>query len=185
MIFFGEYAGTPVMGVVSRTYELREQLIRRNKIMTITRGIAAAATFAAVAVGAASPAWATQTMSGHYIATETAAGGQSSTTDWYFTPCGDGCANVTIGTGTGTSQARLVNNQWALDIAHTTVCPDGSEAPSSGTAHITWDPNTLAGSAQITEKIATCGAAAPDSWTNNFQLTQAPTSPSQHAPENN
>jgi hypothetical protein len=68
---------------------------------------------------------------GHYIATDTASGGQPITSDWYFTPCGDGCANVSIGT-TGTSQARLVNNQWTLDTDHTTVCPDGSKVSRAG-----------------------------------------------------
>jgi hypothetical protein len=63
--------------------------------MTVTRGIAVAPTFAAVAVGAASPAWADQTMSGHDIETVTdPSSGQSITNDWYFTPCGDGCASV-------------------------------------------------------------------------------------------
>ena len=31
----------------------------------------------------------------------------------------------------------------------------------------------LAGTVQITEKNATCGATAPDSWTNNVHLTKA------------
>jgi hypothetical protein len=141
--------------------------------MTVIRVIAAAAMFAGLAVGTASTAWAAPTMSGHYIATDTvSSGGQSITSDWYFTPCGDGCANVSIGT-TGTSQARLVNNQWTLDTDHTTVCPDGSKVSRAGTAHYTWDPNTLAGTDQITEKIATCGATTPESWTNNLQLRRA------------
>jgi hypothetical protein len=141
--------------------------------MTFTRGIAAAAMLAGLAVGTASTAWAAPTMSGHYIETWTTPDGRSGTNDWYLAPCGDGCANVSIGT-TGTSQARLVNNQWTMDTDDTTVCTDGSKVSRAGTIHYTWDPNTLAGTAQITEKIATCGATAPISWTNNVQLTKAP-----------
>ena len=62
--------------------------------MNVTRSFAVAATFAAVAVGAAAPASAAPEMSGHYIATETAANGRSTTNHWYFAPCGDGCASV-------------------------------------------------------------------------------------------
>src|ERR1700722_2290817 len=72
------------------TYELKPQLIGRHKIMTITRGIAAAAMLAGLAVGTASAAWADTTMSGHYIRTETGQSGQSETADWYATPCGNG-----------------------------------------------------------------------------------------------
>ena len=43
--------------------------------MTVTRVIAAAAMLAGLAVGTASPTWATPTMSGHYIATFTASTG--------------------------------------------------------------------------------------------------------------
>jgi hypothetical protein len=63
--------------------------------MTVTRAIAATAMFAGLAIGTASPAWADQTMSGHNIETVTdPSSGQSITNDWYFTPCGDGCASV-------------------------------------------------------------------------------------------
>ena len=63
--------------------------------MTITRAIAAAM-LAGLAVGTASPAWADPpTMNGHYIRTVTNTKGQAVTNDWYFTPCGDGCVQLT------------------------------------------------------------------------------------------
>ena len=87
--------------------------------MTMTRGFAATAIFAGLAVGTASAAWAETTMSGHYLRIETdPQTGQSETDDWYATPCGDGCASLadTPG-GPALSQARLVNGQWTLDFA--------------------------------------------------------------------
>jgi hypothetical protein len=143
--------------------------------MSVTPRIAAAAMLAGLAVGTASTAWAAPTMIGHYIYTSTEPhSGRSATADWYFTPCGDGCASVaTTPGGSAFGQERLVNGQWTLDAPAETVCPDGTKIRNSGTTHYTWDPNTLAGTAQVTEKIATCGATAPESWTNNMQLTKA------------
>jgi hypothetical protein len=159
----------------SYTYELREQL-RRNKIMTVTRAIVATAMFAGLAIGTASTAWADQTMSGHYIKTETTQDtAQSATTDWYFTPCGDGCANVTFGTGAPPSQAHLVNGQWTMDQpGGTSSCADGTVHPGTAATHYTWDPNTLTGTTQVTYTAAVCGVPAGSTRTNNLQLRQAP-----------
>jgi hypothetical protein len=66
---------------------------------------------------------------------------------WVFTPCGDGCADVEMGEE-GSSQrgtARYVNFQWTIDV-HTTgalQCGDGTHVP--GTAHYSWNPDTLEG----------------------------------------
>jgi hypothetical protein len=147
--------------------------------MNVTRSLAIAATFAAVAVGAAAPSSAAPVMSGHYIKTETnPASGQTATDDWYFTPCGDGCASVTVGGPTPgpLGQARLVNGQWTIDINGTAGCQDGSRLPNAESDRYTWDPNTLAGTVQVTDKVAVCGNAAPVSFTNNVQLRQAPAS---------
>jgi hypothetical protein len=67
--------------------------------MTVTRAMAATAMLAGLAAGTASTAWAgpsdrTPQMSGHYIETDTSENGQTTTSDWYFTPCGDGCASA-------------------------------------------------------------------------------------------
>jgi hypothetical protein len=154
--------------------------------MTITRGIAAAALFAGVFAGTASTAWADPpTMSGHYTVTSTDSTGRSTSGDWYFTSCGGGCASRAFTPGGPADQARLVNGQWTMDDdSVTTVCSDGSKVPHASTGHYTWDPNTLAGTAQFTDKFATCGDSAPRSWTNNIQLRQAGEGSSpNHAPE--
>ncbi len=143
--------------------------------MNGTRSFATAATFAAVAVGAASPASAAPVMSGHYVETETLPGtGQTATNDWYFTPCGDGCADMSNTLSGGSGQAMLVNGQWTMDIAMGATCADGTSVPLSLAAHDTWDPNTLAGTAQLTSTKAACGYPVGYTYTNNLQLTQAP-----------
>ena len=144
--------------------------------MNVTRSFAVAATFAAVAVGAATPASAAPEMSGHYTETETAANGRSTTDHWYFTPCGDGCASVAIRPdASAPTQARLVNGQWTLDSAvHTLSCADGTVVPNAVSAHYMWDQNTLAGTVQVTYNVAACGHPAGYQNTNNVQLQQAP-----------
>ena len=145
--------------------------------MAIARGFAATVIFAGLAVGSASAAWAETTMSGHYIRIETdPQTGQSETDDWYATPCGDGCASLasTPG-GPAISQARLVNGQWTLDSAiHTLNCPDGTVTPNAVSAHYTWDPNTLAGTVQLSANLPACGYPPGKSMTNTLQLRQAP-----------
>jgi hypothetical protein len=138
--------------------------------VAVARGFAAAVMFAGLALGLAAPVSAAPVMSGHYIETQTASNGQSASIDWYFTPCGDGCAQLTSPT---TALARLVNRQWIIDVDGDTLCHDGSRVPKTNTQHITWDPYTLAGTAQIIESVATCGDTQPRSWTTNMQLRQA------------
>jgi hypothetical protein len=147
----------------------------------IARAVAAAM-FAGLAVGAASTAWADTTMSGHYVRTQTETrSGRSDTTDWYFTSCGGGCASI-AGTPGGQpfAQARVVNGQWTVDTTgEASLCPDGSSVPNAESTHYTWDPNTLAGTAQITIKVPACGYSAGFNWTNSLQLRQAPSSSGQ------
>jgi hypothetical protein len=145
--------------------------------MTVTRMIAAAALLAGLAVGTASTAWTAPTMSGHYMATTTSPGvaGQA-TQDWHITPCGDGCASVRAGTTAQTAQAHLVNGQWAMDVlGGGATCSDGSQAPLGSTSiHYTWDPNTLAGTVQITVNAPTCGQPVGPGGAGKIQLKQAP-----------
>ena len=144
--------------------------------MTITRGFVATVIFAGLAVGTASTAWADTTMSGHYIRTETGPSGQSQADDWYATPCGDGCASIasTPG-GPELSQARLVDGQWTLaSVLHTLACPDGTVVPNAVSAHYMWDPNTLAGTVEVTYDVPACGHAAGYKATNVVQIRQAP-----------
>lgn len=59
----------------------------------------------------------------------------------------------------------------------TAACPDGSPAAPGGifSTHFTWDPNTLAGTAQHTLNVPACGAAAGTmTGEQNLQLSQAP-----------
>jgi serine/threonine protein kinase len=106
-------------------------------------------------------------MSGHYIDTETyAPTGQTTTNDWYFTPCGDGCADAGFG------QARLVNGQWTMEVTSNATCSDGSSVQNANTDYYTWDPNTLAGTAQVTTKLAACGRSPGESFSVNVQLRQ-------------
>jgi hypothetical protein len=142
--------------------------------MTITRGFAAAAMLAGLAVGTAGAAWSDTTMGGHYIRTVTnPTTGQSRTDDWYFTPCGDGCASV-VSNGSPLGQARLVNGQWTMDATVDVVCTNGAVVPRASQNHFTWDPNTLAGTTQVTDTVPVCGNPAGYQQTNNFQLRQAP-----------
>jgi hypothetical protein len=141
--------------------------------MAVTRAIAATATLAGLAVGAAGTAWADPaTLSGHYIETETNAGGQSGTNDWYFTPCGPGCASI-ASNGGPIGQARLVNGQWTLDVTGIAGCANGTRVADALSDHYTWDPNTLAGSVKITANVAACGNPAGTVSTNTMRLRPA------------
>lgn len=69
------------------------------------------------------------------------------TETWIFTSCGDGCADVQIG-GQGSNQratARYVGVAWTIDLHSTTAlqCGNGTHVP--GTAHYSWNPDTLEG----------------------------------------
>jgi hypothetical protein len=146
----------------------------RNKIMAIARGLAATVVFGGLALGLAATASAASQMSGHYIETLTnPVNGLSATHDWYFTPCGDGCANASGSSPIPGGQARLVNGQWTIDGPIVIRCPDGTSVPGVETAHYTWDPNTLVGTLQATQTKEACGYET-GSLTMNVQLRQAP-----------
>jgi hypothetical protein len=145
--------------------------------MDIARGFVTAVMFAGLAVGAASTAWAAPpTMSGHYIKTVTdPTTGHTTTNDWYFTPCGDGCASVTdTPSGQPFGQARLVNGQWAVDTSSNAACVDGTSVPNAVSDHYMWDANTLAGKVEVTINVPSCGQPAGHKFTVNVQLRQAP-----------
>ena len=97
--------------------------------------------------------------------------GKSSDADWYVTSCGDGSASV-AGTPDGPAvRARLVNGRWTMDEeGNAALCLDGSVVPNSETSHCAWDPYTLAGTVQVIEKFAVCGASSPFSFSNTLQL---------------
>jgi hypothetical protein len=113
-------------------------------------------------------------MNGHYTYTETDAAGRASNSDWYVTPCGDGCVAVALTPGGPTKQAHLVNGQWALDSSDNLECEDGTSVPNATTAHFTWDPNTLAGTVVSTDTLPVCGEQPGHQETNTMKLVQVP-----------
>jgi hypothetical protein len=114
-------------------------------------------------------------MSGHYLRIVTPPGAQSTSTDWFFTPCGDGCASIAnASAGQPWGQARLDNGQWAVNSTSDAFCADGSSVPGAFANRYTWDPNTLSGTDQQKYIVAACGYPAGSQQTSNLQLRQAP-----------
>ncbi|OBI21749.1 hypothetical protein A5712_01385 [Mycobacterium sp. E2327] len=113
-------------------------------------------------------------MSGHYLKTTTdPSGGRTFTENWYFTPCGDGCADMTSPTSGVSGRATLVDGQWTLDSTEDIVCKGGVTEGNAANAHYTWDPNTLAGTVQVVQNRGICDHP-PQSYALSFRLTKAP-----------
>jgi hypothetical protein len=148
--------------------------------MTVTRAVAATAMLAGLAVGTASTAWAspsdrTPQMSGHYVETDTAQNGQTTTGDWYFTPCGDGCASAANTPGGRSLQVQLVGGKWTMDTTDPAQCPDGTQVPNALRTRATWDPKTLAGTGVSSYIVSACGQPAGlQQRPFTIQLRQAP-----------
>jgi hypothetical protein len=138
--------------------------------MDVIRAVAAA-TALAMAGALAAPACAAPWMIGDYVLTETSPTGLAHVTDWNVNPCGDGCADIKA--GSGTSRAQLVEGQWVLDMFDNVRCPDGVRVPYAANAHMTWDPNTLAGTDEHVYLQAACGKPAGYAQTNQIQLKRA------------
>ncbi len=140
--------------------------------MGIARGFVATALFAGLVVGAAGTAWAdTPTMNGNYTETATTPSGGTLTSSWTVNSCGDGC--IYIKAGAGGSQAWLVDGQWVLDTLNNISCRDGSYTQYGANSHMTWDPNTLAGTAQHTYIVPACGRPAGYTETDQIQIKQS------------
>src|SRR5882757_6852138 len=100
--------------------------------MTFPRGIVTAAVLAGLAAGAAGTAWAAPTMSGHYIMTATSDSGETTTSDWYFTSCGDGCASVAVTAGgSAFGQVQLHVGQGSVLLHSAVVFPRGIMVPGA------------------------------------------------------
>lgn len=139
--------------------------------MDIMPAIAAAAAFAAVAAGTAvAPASAAPVMVGDYVVTVTDPVGRATLIDWNINPCGEGCADIKA--GPGYSRAQLVDGQWVIDMFDYVRCSDGTRVPYAANAHITWDPNTLAGTEQLVYTQAAYGQPAGYTQPNRVQLTR-------------
>lgn len=140
--------------------------------MTFARGFATSAMFACLAVCTAGTGWAeAPTMNGNYTETATTPSGQTFNTSWTVNSCGDDC--VYIKAGVGGSQARLVDGQWVLDTMNNVTCSDGAYILYATNSRLTWDPNTLAGTAQHTYLIPACGHPAGYSYTDQIQIKQS------------
>ena len=160
--------------------------------MAVARSITATAFLAGLALGLAAPvgAWGPvgpaplpsdfQT-NGHYTETQInpknmqpfTVHGQQVVNQWYFSPCGDGCASAAREPGgQPLGQANLVNGQWVLDTTDSAECPDGTSVPDAIAAHRTWDPNTLAGTIQLSGNKPACGnpVGVPETVNIQFQL---------------
>ena len=137
--------------------------------MTITRGFAAGAMLAGLALVVTAPVSTADPLNGHYIETETYPDGHQVHSDWYITPCGDGCATIK-----DLGQANLVNGQWTLDGKGGVSCEEGGDVHDAINYHYTWDPNTLDGTTQITNNVQACGNPPGYQETNKLHLQQAP-----------
>ena len=140
--------------------------------MTIRRCLASTAIFTGLATALAAPA--SSDINGHYTFTETDAAGAAASSDWYVSPCGDGCLAVALTPGGPTKQAHLVDGQWVLDSTDSLECEDGTHAPDATTAHFSWNPDTLAGTVVSTDVKPVCGQQAGHQETNNMTLKQVP-----------
>lgn len=113
-------------------------------------------------------------MSGHYIkATTGPGGGRTFTENWYFTPCGDGCADMSSPAAGVSGRAMLVDGQWTLDSTEDIVCKGGVTEGNAASAHYTWDANTLTGTVQVDQRQPVCDHP-PRSYSLSFRLTKAP-----------
>lgn len=140
--------------------------------MAFARVFATTAVFAGLAVCTAGAASAdTPTMNGNYTETATTPSGQTFTSSWAVNSCGDGC--VFIKAGVGGSQARLVDGQWVLDTMNNVTCSDGAYILYATSSHITWDPDSLTGTAQHTYLIPACGHPSGHSYTDQIQIKQS------------
>jgi hypothetical protein len=162
--------------------------------MAVARCITATAFLGGLALGLAAPAgaWgpagpapfpADFDTNAHYIGTQIdpktgqplIVEGQPVHNDWYFSPCGDGCASAAHSPGgPPVGQANLVNGQWVLETTDAAECPDGTVVPNAVHGRRSWDPNTLVETIQTTGLVPACGNPAGVTKTVNGQLALAP-----------
>ena len=136
--------------------------------MTITRGLAAGALFAGLALVLTAPVSSADALEGHYTETETYPDGHDIHDDWFINSCGDGCAHIK-----GLGDAHLVDGQWTLDGKGGVSCEQGGDVHDAIGFHYSWDPNTLDGNVQITNNVAACGNPQGYQETNKLHLALA------------
>ncbi len=107
-------------------------------------------------------------LSGGYIETRRNSGSDVYfTNNWYFTPCGEGCAQA------GANRATLVDGQWTMDTIANIVCNDDSIVEAAARTRLIWDPYTLAGEAQSTQILSACGYGPGSNATFAIQLRKS------------
>ncbi len=118
--------------------------------MTITRGFAAGAMLAGLALVVTAPVSTADPLNGHYIETETYPDGhQAPQTTGSSPPAATDAPTIQH-----LGQAHLVNGQWTLDGKGGVSCEEGGDVRDAINFHYTWDPNTLDGTVQITNNVA-------------------------------
>lgn len=121
-------------------------------------------------------AWAeTPTTDGSYTETSTSPDGKTVSTSWSVNSCGDGC--ILIKAGAGGHQAQLVDGQWVSDTFNDALCPDGSYVVYASKAHMTWDPNTLVGTADRCDELdkrAECSRTSRIDVAQSSELAETP-----------
>ena len=137
--------------------------------MRMTRGLAAGAMFAGLALVLTAPVSSADPLNGHYIETETYPTVTRSTTTGTSSPAVTGAPSIKE-----LGQANLVNGQWTLDGKGGVSCEQGGDVHDAINFHYTWDPNTLDGNVQITNNVDACGNPAGYQENNKLHLALAP-----------
>lgn len=68
----------------------------------------------------------------------------------------------------------MVNGQWTLDTTSNAGCSDGTTAYQVLNSHYTWDPDSLAGTVQVTFRTPACGNPAGTTSTDSIPFRHAP-----------
>lgn len=142
--------------------------------MIIARHFVSVAVLAGwIVVGSPGIASAAPALSGHYIATVTSEAGETTSSDWYFTPCGEACASVAGSPGGPVfGHARLADGHWTLVWHSDAFCPSGTRVPGAYASYASWDANSLAGKDESGILMPICGSGGrPGRVTQDLQLT--------------
>ena len=139
------------------------------------RGLSAAVVFASVAVAAAVPAWADESLNGTY----NLAWNDGDQSTWVITSTCDTASSCVAhvasdssnGLSTWNGEARLVNGLWgmAIDKPEGALCKDGSRAPTHN--EYSWDASTLSGTLVVSSG-AICGGGPQTADPYTFTMSK-------------
>ena len=142
--------------------------------MSHFRGLSAAVVFASVAVAAAVPAWADESLNGTY----NLAWNDGDQSTWVITSTCDTTSSCVAQVASGSSnrgstvngEAQLANGRWsmAIDKPDSAECNDGSRAPQHN--EYSWDASTLSGTLAVNTG-AICGVG-PQTQTFTFTMSK-------------